>query len=93
MKTTMTIHLRRFPVRIRDERTGAEAIDTIVFDKRKLQQAQEIGISSEDLIYKEYNRRGYYVLEVGKAEKQTSMLDLEALYNEPAALYKECGIL
>lgn len=93
MKTTMTLQLRRFTVRIRDERTGEESIDTIVFDKRKLQQAQEIGISSEDLIYKEYNRRGYFVLEAGgsKAEKQIVELDLEALFAERTALCKECG--
>lgn len=64
MRTTATIYTRRFPVTIRDGRTGAEMQDYITLDK-----AQLVGMSSKELIYSIYNRRGFRVLDIGKAEK------------------------
>lgn len=64
MRTTATIYTRRFPVTIRDGRTGAEMQDYITLDK-----AQLVGMSSKELIYIIYNRRGFRVLDIGKAEK------------------------
>lgn len=69
MKTTVTIYTRRFPVTIRDERTGAEVQDSITLDKAQLQAAQLAGQSSKELIYRLYNRQGFRVLEIGKAKK------------------------
>lgn len=69
MRTTATIHTRRFPVTIRDERTGAETQDSVTLDKAQLQAAQLVGLSSKDLIYSLYNRHGFRVLDIGKAEK------------------------
>ena len=40
MRTTATIYTRRFPVTIRDGRTGAEMQDYITLDKAQLQAAQ-----------------------------------------------------
>jgi len=68
MRTTATIYTRRFPVTIRDGRTGAE-MDYITLDKAQLQAAQLVGMSSKELIYSIYNRRGFRVLDIGKAEK------------------------
>lgn len=69
MKTTVTIYTRRFPVTIRDERTGAKVQDSITLDKAQLQAAQLAGQSSKELIYRLYNHQGFRVLEIGKAEK------------------------
>ena len=74
MRTTATIYTRRFPVTIRDGRTGAEMQDYITLDQAQLQAAQLqaaqlVGMSSKELIYSIYNRRGFRVLDIGKAEK------------------------
>ncbi len=50
MRTTATIYTRRFPVTIRDGRTGAEMQDYITLDKAQLQAAQLVGLSSKELI-------------------------------------------
>jgi hypothetical protein len=50
MRTTATIYTRRFPVTIRDERTGAEMQDYITLDKAQIQAAQLVGLSSKELI-------------------------------------------
>ena len=64
MRTTATIYTRRFPVTIRDGRTGAE-----MQDKAQIQAAQLVGLSSKELILDHYNRHGFRVLDIGKAEK------------------------
>ena len=69
MRTTATIYTRRFPVTIRDGRTGAEMQDYITLDKAQIQAAQLVGLSSKELILDHYNRRGFRVLDIGKAEK------------------------
>lgn len=80
MKTNQTIQLRRFTVQIRDERTGETRQDTIVISKEQLQAAQLCGQSSKELIYRHYNRAGFTVLDIGKAEKRTILLDLESVF-------------
>lgn len=80
MKTTMKITLRAFPVKIQDTRTGKTTEDKIVLTKEQLHAADLVGQSSKELITRLYNREGYKVLEIGKAEKQSGELDLEAAY-------------
>ena len=80
MKTTATMYLRAFTVRIQDQRTGEPSEDVIVFDKAQLQAAQVIGQSSKELIFRAYNEKGYTVLDIGKADKQEIELDLYGLY-------------
>lgn len=82
MKTTMTIYLRAFTVRIQDRRTGESSEDVIVLDKAQLQAAQIVGQSSKELICRAYNTKGYKVLDIGKADKQEIELDLYGLYRE-----------
>ena len=82
MKTHQTITLRRFDVRIKDERTSEEKEDTIVFTKDQLRAAQIVGQSSKELIARQYNRAGYTVLEIGKARRATATLDLDGLFGE-----------
>ena len=79
MKTAITLPLRVFPVKVRDERTGEEFPDRITLEKSRLQAAQLVGQTHEDLIYRLYNRRGYHVLEIGKARKVTATVELSAL--------------
>ncbi len=79
MKTTQTIQLRIFGVRIRDERTGEVRKDKITFTKQQLQAAQVVGEGSINLIRKAYNRAGYRVLDTIWAEKREVVLDLEEL--------------
>lgn len=81
MKTTQTVQLRIFGVRIRDERTGEIKKDKIIFTKQQLQAAQMAGEGSVNLIRRAYNRAGYRVLETIWAEKREAILDLEALWN------------
>ena len=80
MKTTATMYLRAFTVRIQDQRTGETSEDVIVFDKAQLHAAQVIGQSSKELIFRAYNEKGYTVLDIGKADKQEIELDLYGLY-------------
>ena len=78
MKTTATMYLRAFTVRIQDQRTGETSEDVIVFDNAQLQAV--IGQSSKELIFRAYNEKGYTVLDIGKADKQEIELDLYGLY-------------
>lgn len=80
MKTTMKITLRALPVKIQDTRTGKTTEDKIVLTKEQLHAADLVGQSSKELITRLYNREGYKVLEIGKAEKQSGELNLEAAY-------------
>lgn len=82
MTTHQNIHLRRFTVQIKDERTGETRQDTIVLSKQQLQAAQLCGQSSKELICRYYNREGFTVLDIGKAEKRTIPLDLEGVFIE-----------
>lgn len=77
MKTFENIPIRIFPVRIQDKRSGSETDDEIVLTKATLLAAQLVGESSKELIHREYDRKGYRVLEIGKARKLTITVDLE----------------
>lgn len=76
----ITIETRRFPVTLRDERTGEITQDHIILDKRCLQAAQMVGQSSKELIQRFYNRQGFRVLEIGTPERRSLDLSLEDLW-------------
>ena len=80
METTLSIRVRRFPVRIHDQSACCEREDAIVLTKEQLRAAELVGQSSKELIHRLYKRKGYLVLEIGKSEKREITLDLEALY-------------
>lgn len=80
MKVMYSFQVRAFPVEIMDERTGEQSHDLIVLDKERLQAAQLVGQSSKELIERIYNRAGFRVLDIGKADKQTIECDLEGAY-------------
>lgn len=81
MKTTLQLNLRQFPVVIEDARRPGEVEDdTITFSKDQLQAAQMVGQSSTELIHRIYNRKGYFVHEIGKPSKVAAAVDLGGLY-------------
>lgn len=77
---TINIAARYFPVEVEHIETGARLLDSIVLDKQQLQAAQAVGQSSKELIYRLYQRQGFKVLDIGKAEKRTLCVDLGALW-------------
>ncbi|WP_302659122.1 hypothetical protein [uncultured Dysosmobacter sp.] len=81
MKTNITIEARRFPVTLRDERTGEIIQSSIILDKQRLQAAQLVGQSSKELIQRFYNRQGFRVLEIGTPERRCLNLSLEDLWD------------
>ena len=81
MKTNISIEARRFPVTLRDERTGEIIQSSIILDKQRLQAAQLVGQSSKELIHRIYNRQGFRVLEISMPERRSLNLSLEDLWD------------
>ena len=79
MKNEITIQVRTYPVTIRDQRTGEQREDLLPLDKRQLQAAQLVGQSSNELIFRIYNRQGFYVLNIGKPIKREVRVDLASV--------------
>lgn len=80
MKNEITLNLRRYPVKVRDDRSGDARDSYITLDKSQFQACQLVGQSSTDLIYRLYNRKGYTVLEIGKPIKLPVTVDLDKLW-------------
>ena len=81
MKTNISIEARRFPVTLRDERTGEIIQSSIILDKQRLQAAQLVGQSSKELIHRFYNHQGFRLLEIGTPERRSLNLSLEDLWD------------
>jgi len=79
MRTPFVLHLRRFPVELKDNRTGAELADAVTLDKSQLQAAQVCGQSSKELIERICARQGFTVLDIGRPERRALALDLDRL--------------
>lgn len=80
MKNIITIEARCFPIVIKDNTSGIEANDSITLSKQQLQAAQIVGQSSKELIHRLCEREGFTVLDIGKAEKRSILLDLSMLW-------------
>lgn len=89
MKTELSLNLRAFHVLIRDERTGEDMEDLIVFEKQQLKTAEDMGLTPDDLIYHHFNARGFRVLDIYKAAKRTISMNLMELYK--AHCFNELG--
>ena len=76
MSAVHKIPVRVFPVKLRDERSGAESADEIILTKAQLAAAEIVGESSTELILRQFNRAGFRVLEIGKPRKMTVTVDL-----------------
>ena len=79
MKTTMTVQLRRFDVLVEDQRTRETREESIVFTLGQLHAARLVGQSSKELIMGAFGRRGYKVLDIGRAERREATLHLDGL--------------
>ena len=79
MNNTITIEARRFPVTFKDG-NGMIREDTFILTKTELQAAQLIRESSKEIIHRAYRQKGYRVLDIGKAEKKTLIVGLDALW-------------
>lgn len=82
MKTEMKIPVRAYTVKIRDERNGVISEDLIVLEKARLQAGGLVGLGDDDIIKNIYNRKGLWVLEIGKPTKLDIMVNLEELYKQ-----------
>lgn len=83
MKNRITIEARCFPLIIRAMTAeGLKHKDSIILTKEQLRAAQIVGESSKELIHRIYNRNGFEVLEIGKAEKKTLVIDLHELWGD-----------
>lgn len=82
LKTTMTVQLRRFDVLVEDQRTRETKEDAIVFTLDQLHAAQLVGQSSKELICRVFERQGYKVLDIGRAERREATLRLDGLFWE-----------
>ena len=79
MENLIAIQARAYPVTVRDERTGTQHAEFIVLDKQQLQAAMVCGLSSNEVITRICEKKGYKVLEIGTPDKVTLTVDLDAL--------------
>ncbi len=82
MKNEVTMQARAYSVTVEDQRSGEKSVELIALDKQQLQAAQIVGQSSNELIYRLFNRQGYKVLDIGKPVKKEIVVDLTELYRE-----------
>lgn len=82
MTNEITMQARAYSVTLEDQRSGEKSVELIVLDKQQLQAAQIVGQSSNELIYRMFNRQGYRVLDIGKPVKKEIVVDLTELYRE-----------
>ena len=82
MTNEVTMQARAYSVTVEDQRSGEKSVELIALDKQQLQAAQIVGQSSNELIYRLYNRQGYKVLDIGKPVKKEIVVDLTELYRE-----------
>ena len=82
MTNEVTMQARAYSVTVEDQRSGEKSVELITLDKQQLQAAQIVGQSSNELIYRLFNRQGYRVLGIGKPVKKEIVVDLTELYRE-----------
>lgn len=85
MKSRITITLRIFPVTVEDPSSGVLKEDHIVIAKSYLQAAELIGVRTDELISRHYNKAGFRVLEIRKPAKKTATI----IFNERGELVHE----
>lgn len=80
VKNVITVEARRFPLLVVKQDNQEPYTKHIVLTKEQLQASQLIGQSSKELIYRICARQGYAVLDIGKAQKRTLYIDMDALW-------------
>ena len=56
MTNEVTMQARAYSVTVEDQRSGEKSVELIALDKQQLQAAQIVGQSSNELIYRLFNR-------------------------------------
>lgn len=81
MKSIVEIPVRRFPVIVYDKRSAADIplAENVTLSKQQLQAAMTCGLSSNEVITRICEKKGYKVLEIGTPDKVTLTVDLDAL--------------
>lgn len=81
MKSIIEIPVRRFPVIVYDKRSTVELplAENVTLSKQQLQAAMVCGLSSNEVITRICEKKGYKVLEIGTPDKVTLTVDLDAL--------------
>ena len=82
LKNVITVEVRRFPLMVIKQSNQEPYHKHITITKEQLRAAQVVGQSSKELINRLCERQGYKVIEIGKAEKKTISIDLDALWGE-----------
>lgn len=81
MRSTITIHLRRFRVALRDRETKEEITLFLTLDKTQLQAAQVVGQSSRELLERIAGRNGFDLLDIiGKPDRLSLTIPLDELW-------------
>ena len=57
MTNEVTMQARAYSVTVEDQRSGEKSVELIALDKQQLQAAQIVGQSSDELIYRLFNRQ------------------------------------
>ena len=79
MKNEITINTRVFPVMVVERLTGEEKAVTFPVTKEMLQAAMLTGQSSNELLERLLDRRGFTVVDIGKPRKVPVIIDLGEL--------------
>ena len=80
MRTQLTVEAMRFPLLVLKKDNHEVYARHIVLTKEQLQAAQLVGQSTIELIHRFCYCRGYEVLEIGKPEKKSIRLSLDAVW-------------
>lgn len=91
MKTEITVHVRAYTVRIKDERTGEKLEDTIVLERGMFRAGGRIGLNDTEILNRIYNRRGFRVSEICNVVKASIPMDLGAAYATVAGVATAAG--
>ena len=79
IESIIQIAALRFPVTVQKGENESTVIP-VILTKEQLQAAQIVGQSSKELIHRICNRKGYTVLDIGKAERKTLEVNLNEMW-------------
>lgn len=79
IESIVRIAALRFPVTVQEGENGTTVIP-VILTKEQLNAAQIIGQSSKEVIHRLCSRKGYKVLDIGKAERRTFEIDLAGMW-------------
>lgn len=80
MKNVVTMEVRKFPLLLVKNDNQEAYSRHIVLTKEQLRAAQIVGESSKEVIIRLCTKQGYKVVNIGKPERKTLSLDLDALW-------------